>query len=160
MNGRTQMRKISLLAVCRECGAALCSEACWSCDGTAASWISVCEECSGQRSINPVSIGHAILRRHPITGAVQRGNSVTHSVADATRNWCFDSGRPAELNNLQRAACREIPTTRALCGAQAPTARRTVGSARIIAGSALSHFTGCSCACANLLLGARKWTPF
>src|SRR5262249_17417202 len=29
-------------------------------------------------------IGHAILRRHPITGAVQRGNSVTHSVADAT----------------------------------------------------------------------------
>ena len=107
-----------------------------------------------------VQIGHAILRRHPITGAVQRGNSVTHSVADATRNWCFDSGRPAELNNLQRAACREIPTTRALCGAQAPTARRTVGSARIIAGSALSHFTGCSCACANLLLGARKWTPF
>ena len=69
-----------------------------------------------------VQIGHAILRRHPITGAVQRGNSVTHSVADATRNWCFDSGRPAELNNLQRAACREIPTTRALCGAQAPTA--------------------------------------
>src|SRR5215813_1575604 len=31
-----------------------------------------------------VQIGHAILRRHPITGAVQRGNSVTHSVADAT----------------------------------------------------------------------------
>ena len=53
-----------------------------------------------------VQIGHAILRRHPITGAVQRGNSVTHSVADATRNWCFDSGRPAELNNLRRAACR------------------------------------------------------
>ena len=26
--------------------------------------------------------------------------------------------------------------------------------------SALSHFTGYSCACANLLLGARKWTPF
>ena len=112
-----------------------------------------------------VQIGHAILRRHltkkrALTGAAQRGNSVTHSIADSTRNWCFDSGRPAELNNLQRAACREIPTTRALCGAQAPTARRTVGSARIIAGSALSHFTGCSCACANLLLGARKWTPF
>src|SRR5215467_13939643 len=53
-----------------------------------------------------VQIGHAILRRHPITGAIQRGNSVTHSVANATRNWCFDSGRPAELNNLQRAACR------------------------------------------------------
>jgi len=53
-----------------------------------------------------VQIGHAILRRHRITGAVQRGNSVTHSVADATRNWCFDSGRPAELNNLRRAACR------------------------------------------------------
>src|SRR6516164_5471635 len=82
-----------------------------------------------------VQIGHATLRRHPITGAVQGGNSVTHSVAGATRNWCFDSGRPAELNNLQRAACREIPTTRASCGAQAPTAERTVGSARIIAGS-------------------------
>ena len=26
--------------------------------------------------------------------------------------------------------------------------------------SALSDFTGCSCACADLLLGARKWTPF
>src|SRR5215813_15461529 len=36
-----------------------------------------------------LQIGHAILRRHPITGAVQRGNSVTHSVADATRNWCL-----------------------------------------------------------------------
>jgi hypothetical protein len=46
-----------------------------------------------------VQIGHAILRRHRITGAVQRGNSVTHFVADATRNWCFDSGRPPELNN-------------------------------------------------------------
>ena len=46
-----------------------------------------------------VQIGHAILRRHRITGAVQRGNSVTHSFADASRNWCFDSGRPAELNN-------------------------------------------------------------
>jgi hypothetical protein len=50
-------------------------------------------------------IGHAILCRHPITGAVQRGNSATHSVA-ATRNWCFDAGRPAELNHLRRAACR------------------------------------------------------
>ena len=115
---------------------------------------------AAQVNYSCVQIGHAILRRHRITGAVQRGNSVTHSFADASRNWCFDSGRPAELNNLQRAACREIPTTRALCGAQAPTVRRTVGSARIIAGSALSHFTGCSCACANLLLGARKWTPF
>src|SRR5438105_9779343 len=36
-----------------------------------------------------VQIGHAIFRRHPITGAVERGNSVTHSVADATRNWCL-----------------------------------------------------------------------
>jgi hypothetical protein len=51
-------------------------------------------------------IGHAILCRHPITGTVQGGHSVTHSVADATRNWCFDSGRPAEINNLQRAARR------------------------------------------------------
>ncbi len=41
------MRKISLFAVCPECGAALRPEACWSCDGTAASWISTCEECSG-----------------------------------------------------------------------------------------------------------------
>jgi hypothetical protein len=49
-----------------------------------------------------VQIGHPILRRHPITGTVQGGHSVTHSVADATRNRCFDSGRPAEINNLQR----------------------------------------------------------
>jgi hypothetical protein len=56
-----------------------------------------------------VQIGHAILRPHPITGAVQRGNSVTHSVADATRNWRFDSGRPAGLNNLRRAACKVSP---------------------------------------------------
>src|SRR6516162_4882753 len=42
------MRKISLFAVCPECGAALCSEACWSCDGTAASWITICEECGGR----------------------------------------------------------------------------------------------------------------
>src|SRR5262245_42773790 len=47
-----------------------------------------------------VQIGHATRRRHPITGAVQGGNSVTHSVADATPDWCFDSGRPVELNNL------------------------------------------------------------
>src|SRR5262245_56128778 len=56
-----------------------------------------------------VQIGHATRRRHPITGAVQGGNSVTHSVADATPDWCFDSGRPVELNNLQRAACRLRP---------------------------------------------------
>src|SRR5215510_10743247 len=47
MNGRTQMRN-SLFAVCPECGAALCSEPCSSCDGTAASWISICEECGGR----------------------------------------------------------------------------------------------------------------
>jgi hypothetical protein len=39
-----------------------------------------------------VRIGHAIHRRHLtkkrlITGAVQGGNSVTHSIADSTRNW-------------------------------------------------------------------------
>jgi hypothetical protein len=56
-----------------------------------------------------VQIGHAILRRHRITGAVQRGNSVTHSFADASRNWCFDSGRPAELNNCApRAATPHV----------------------------------------------------
>jgi hypothetical protein len=43
-----------------------------------------------------VQIGQAIPRRHPITGAVQKGNSVTRSVADATRNWFFESGRTAE----------------------------------------------------------------
>jgi hypothetical protein len=42
------MPEISLFAVCPECGAALSSEACWSCDGTAASWISICEECGGR----------------------------------------------------------------------------------------------------------------
>jgi hypothetical protein len=52
-----------------------------------------------------VQIGHATLRRHPITGAVQGGNSVTHSVADATRSWCFNSGRPAELTSAPRAGC-------------------------------------------------------
>jgi len=56
-----------------------------------------------------VQIGHSILRRHRITGAVQRGNSVTHSFADASRNWCFDSGRPAELNNCApRAATPHV----------------------------------------------------
>jgi hypothetical protein len=33
-----------------------------------------------------VQIGHTILRCHPITGAVQMGNSVIHSVAETTRN--------------------------------------------------------------------------
>jgi len=55
-----------------------------------------------------VQIGHATLRRHPITGAVQGGNSITHSVADATRNWCFDSGQPAYQVAVAtyRAACQ------------------------------------------------------
>src|SRR5215510_7306165 len=47
-HGTTQMPKIGLLEVCPECGAALSSEACWSCDGTAASWSSICEECGGR----------------------------------------------------------------------------------------------------------------
>src|SRR5215470_8569451 len=47
-HGTTQMPKIGLLAVCPECGAALSSEAFWSCDGTAASWTSVCEEFVGR----------------------------------------------------------------------------------------------------------------
>ena len=57
---------------------------------------------AAQVNYSCVQIGHAILRRHRITGAVQSGNSVTHSVADATRNWCFDSGRPArhEIHQL------------------------------------------------------------
>src|SRR5262245_38265266 len=50
---------------------------------------------AAQVNYSCVQIGHAILRRHRITGAVQRGNSVTHSVADATRNWRFDSGDPS-----------------------------------------------------------------
>src|SRR5262245_44089282 len=41
--GATTARAQALLS-----GAALCSEACWSCDGTAASWISICEECGGR----------------------------------------------------------------------------------------------------------------
>jgi hypothetical protein len=45
-----------------------------------------------------VRIGHAspvryLTAKWPITGAVQGGKSVTHSIADSTRNWCFDSGR-------------------------------------------------------------------
>ena len=48
MNGRTQMRKTSSFAVCPKCGAAVRSEACWSCNGTAASWTSVCENCGGR----------------------------------------------------------------------------------------------------------------
>jgi hypothetical protein len=44
---------------------------------------------AAQVNYSCVQIEHAILRRHRITGAVQSGNSVTHSVADATRNWCF-----------------------------------------------------------------------
>jgi hypothetical protein len=45
-----------------------------------------------------VRIGHAIplgylTVKWPITGAVQGGKSVTHSIADSTRNWCFDSER-------------------------------------------------------------------
>src|SRR5499427_2944390 len=105
MNGRTQMRN-SLFAVCPECGAALCSEPCWSCDGTAASWISICEECGGrgQLLLCPNRACHSPPPPDYWRGS--EGNSVTHSVADATRNWCFDSGRPAELNNLRRAACR------------------------------------------------------
>jgi hypothetical protein len=63
-----------------------------------------------------VRIGHAILRRHRITGAVQRGNSVTHSVADATRNWCFDLGQPAYQVALAtyRAACQRWPGARVI----------------------------------------------
>src|SRR5215467_5807882 len=49
---------------------------------------------AAQVNYSCVQIGHAILRRHRITGAVQSGNSVTHFVADATRDRCFDSGRP------------------------------------------------------------------
>jgi len=94
------MRKISLFAVCPECGAAVRSEACWSCNGTAASWISVCEECGGRGQLSLCPIGHTILRRHPITGAVQRDNSVTHFVADASHNWCFDSSRPAATHTV------------------------------------------------------------
>jgi hypothetical protein len=55
---------------------------------------------AAQVNYSCVQIGHAILRRHRITGAVQSGNSVTHSVADATRNWCFDSGREVERELL------------------------------------------------------------
>src|SRR5262245_40885107 len=56
-----------------------------------------------------VQIGHTILRRHPITGAVQRGNSVTHFVADASHKAAearhiFQSGS-AGLDPNRKAAC-------------------------------------------------------
>src|SRR5262245_13904434 len=47
-------------------------------------------------------IGHTILRRHPITGAVQRGNSVTHFVADATHNWWALTGWKSARRGLTR----------------------------------------------------------
>ena len=56
------MRKISLFAVCPECGAAVRSEACGACNGTAASWISVCEECGGRGSCDPPPLKWSDLR--------------------------------------------------------------------------------------------------
>ena len=47
---------------------------------------------AAQVNYSCVQIGHSILRRHRITGAVQSGNSVTHSVADATRNHPAPAG--------------------------------------------------------------------
>src|SRR5262249_20081555 len=48
-----------------------------------------------------VQIGHAILRRYPITGAVHRGNSVIRSVADPTRNWWLQIAQmPGESSGL------------------------------------------------------------
>jgi hypothetical protein len=44
-----------------------------------------------------------VRRQRSITWRVQRGNSVTHSVADATRNWRFDSGRPAHWGGARIA---------------------------------------------------------
>ncbi len=32
---------------CVDCGAAMASEACWSCHGAAPSWAYMCEECGG-----------------------------------------------------------------------------------------------------------------
>jgi len=55
-----------------------------------------------------VQIGHATLRRHPITGAVQGGNSVTHSVADATRNWCTSAWVAKSLPNLVLRPIRQL----------------------------------------------------
>jgi hypothetical protein len=76
-----------------------------------------------------VQIGHAILRRHPITGAVQKGNSVTRSVADAIRNWRFESSRPAER----------------LVGAKHPSTSRTF-SRKVIA----DYWSGASMAASPL----------
>jgi hypothetical protein len=36
---------------CPECGEALCSRACRSCEGAAASWFSICEECGGRAQL-------------------------------------------------------------------------------------------------------------
>src|SRR5215471_14319397 len=87
MNGRTQMRKISLFAVCPECGATLCSERCWSCDGTAASWITICEECGGGGQLLLCPNRACRSQPPPVIGA----------------------STPADqrsLNNLQCAGCR------------------------------------------------------
>src|SRR5262249_5191055 len=54
-----------------------------------------------------VQIGHAILRRHPITGAVQRGNSVTHSVADAAKR--ITGGRGARSTSLPSFGSTSCP---------------------------------------------------
>jgi hypothetical protein len=81
---------------------------------------------TAQVNYSYVQIGHAIPRGHltkkrALTGAVQRGNSVTHSIAD-TSNWSFDSGRPREaaddFNELgHRDRLRQIGLATALADA-------------------------------------------
>ena len=77
----------------------------------------VATSAAAQVNYSCVQIGHAILRRHRITGAVQSGNSVTHSVADATRNWRFSDimlrthprpGSPQDKSKSTRRALAEI----------------------------------------------------
>jgi hypothetical protein len=80
------MREISWFAVCPECGAALCSETCWSCDGaTAASWISVCEECAAEVNYSCVQIRPAI---RPCQVAA-------HRVSTGFSNFRFEGPMPS-----------------------------------------------------------------
>jgi hypothetical protein len=83
------MRKISLFAVCPECGAALVRRHAGHVTERPRLGFPFARSAAAEVNYSCVQIRPAILRRHPITGAVQRGNSVTHSVADATRNWCL-----------------------------------------------------------------------
>ena len=79
---------------CAECGAPLRSDACWSCDGAAASPFFMCDECGdkGQSPCVPTELLtclRGLTKKWPIviTGLVQRGNTATHSAAECERDF-------------------------------------------------------------------------